>query len=187
MIEQDISCDVCRDLIPLVKDGVASVDSVALVTRHVAHCAECKAERGEEKAASVPSDQSIIKKIRRTLSLRLLAFVVLGVALGLLLRVDETFVYNLFIMPVVGALLYLFGGKQWYFGPCAIACIGAVCQMVALPLTGHETALLSIIGLSIAIGLAYGLLALLGGGIAALFKYAFTRGETKNEKTEDDR
>ena len=34
----DISCDVCRDLMPLVLDDVASEDSAALVRQHTAHC-----------------------------------------------------------------------------------------------------------------------------------------------------
>ena len=33
-IRFDISCEVCRDLMPLVRDGVASADSEALVRVH---------------------------------------------------------------------------------------------------------------------------------------------------------
>ena len=174
---QEISCDVCKDLIPLVKDEVASPDSVALVKNHAAHCPACRAELDEAAPAPIPSDKPIIQKIRRTISLRVLACVALGVALGLSLRLNEMFVYNLFIMPVVGALLYLFSGKKWYYGPGIIAALGSVCRFVTLLLTGQESFDLMVIGISIMAGLTYGLLALLGGGIAALFQYAFAKGE----------
>ena len=38
-----ISCAVCRDLAPLVADGVASADSAALVRAHLAACPSCAA------------------------------------------------------------------------------------------------------------------------------------------------
>lgn len=174
MTEQYISCDVCRDLIPLVRDEVASEDSVALVREHVAHCPACLAELGEA-AAPVPSDGAALQKVRRAISLRVWALVALGVALGLSLRLDESFLYNLFFMPAVGALLYLFGGKKWYFGPCVIAAAGGFCRLAVFLLTGEGGVGLPEAGLCALAGLACGLLALLGGGIAALFRYAFGR------------
>ena len=39
-----ISCEVCRDLAPLVADGVASEQSAALVRAHLAACPACAAE-----------------------------------------------------------------------------------------------------------------------------------------------
>ena len=40
--ETEISCAVCRDLIPLVQDGVASPESEALVKAHLQTCPECR-------------------------------------------------------------------------------------------------------------------------------------------------
>ena len=170
-MEREISCDVCRDLIPLVRDEVASADSIALVERHVAYCPACRAELGNITPAPAPSDNSVIQKLRRAISLRAAALVGLGTVLGLSLQWDETFVYNLAIMPAVGAVLYLFCGKKWYCGPCILAMVGSMYQLVAL---GRDA-----IGLAVWIGFSYGLLALLGGGIAALFRYAF--GKKKGE------
>ena len=34
----EITCDVCMDLIPLVQDGVASQDSVLAVENHIKNC-----------------------------------------------------------------------------------------------------------------------------------------------------
>ena len=38
----EISCQVCLDLIPLVKDNVASEDSKKLVLEHIRQCEACK-------------------------------------------------------------------------------------------------------------------------------------------------
>lgn len=38
----EISCEVCMDLLPLVQDGVASGDSVRAVEAHVAACQHCR-------------------------------------------------------------------------------------------------------------------------------------------------
>ena len=38
-----IPCEVCRDLAPLVADGVASEQSAALVRAHLAACPACAA------------------------------------------------------------------------------------------------------------------------------------------------
>ncbi|MUT97691.1 MAG: hypothetical protein EP147_19310 [Subdoligranulum sp.] len=40
-----IPCAVCRDLMPLVQDGVASPESEALVKAHLAACPACRALR----------------------------------------------------------------------------------------------------------------------------------------------
>ena len=39
-----ISCDICMDLIPLVKDGIASEDSCDAVKKHISKCEKCKVE-----------------------------------------------------------------------------------------------------------------------------------------------
>ena len=41
-VETKIPCAVCRDLIPLVQDGVASPESEALVKAHLQTCPECR-------------------------------------------------------------------------------------------------------------------------------------------------
>ena len=43
-IKMKISCDVILDLIPLVKDGVASDDSSTIVKEHIKNCESCRAE-----------------------------------------------------------------------------------------------------------------------------------------------
>ena len=37
-----ITCDICMDLMPLVRDGVVSEDSVTAVMNHISDCEDCK-------------------------------------------------------------------------------------------------------------------------------------------------
>ena len=69
-IVSDISCDVCRDLIPLVADGVASEDSEALVHAHVTHCPACQAyldSGGIQLPAPEPDAARVLGRIQRKL------------------------------------------------------------------------------------------------------------------------
>ena len=48
----EISCDICRDIIPLVKDGIASDDSVSAVKKHIDNCENCRKKFGQEIEAT---------------------------------------------------------------------------------------------------------------------------------------
>lgn len=50
-IRFDISCEVCRDLMPLVRDGVASADSEALVRAHTEALRWLPHDAGKRNAA----------------------------------------------------------------------------------------------------------------------------------------
>lgn len=39
----DIGCEICKDLLPLVEDGVASEASRAAVAAHLERCPDCRA------------------------------------------------------------------------------------------------------------------------------------------------
>ena len=71
-----IPCAVCRDLMPLVQDGVASPESEALVKAHLAACPACRALRQGADAPAVPElpapdDGKILQKLRRRRGQRL--------------------------------------------------------------------------------------------------------------------
>jgi len=53
-----ITCDMCKDLMPLVKDGIASEDSRLAVTEHLKECEDCK--KGECKKHEVSESVSIL-------------------------------------------------------------------------------------------------------------------------------
>ncbi len=38
-----LSCEICMDLIPLVRDGAASEESREAVEAHIAECPDCRA------------------------------------------------------------------------------------------------------------------------------------------------
>ena len=57
-----ISCDICMDLIPLVKDGIASEDSCDAVTKHISKCEKCKVEFDEIKEKKKINNEDIKSK-----------------------------------------------------------------------------------------------------------------------------
>ena len=85
-----IPCAVCRDLMPLVQDGVASPESEALVKAHLAACPACRALRQGTDAPAVPElpapdDGKILQKLRRRYSTHLLLLAFVGIAAGVAL------------------------------------------------------------------------------------------------------
>ena len=81
--ETEIPCAVCRDLIPLVQDGVASPESEALVKAHLQTCPECRtlwqAGGGQALPQSLPApdDARLLQKIRHKYNTGLLMFAAL--------------------------------------------------------------------------------------------------------------
>ena len=100
-IRFDISCEVCRDLMPLVRDGVASADSEALVRVHTERCGGCRTMLESETPPehSMPDDARVLRRLRW----RLLAQSVLF-ALWLTSRAGG--VYLAWWLPLVGAACY---------------------------------------------------------------------------------
>ena len=83
-----IPCAVCRDLMPLVQDGVASPESEALVKAHLAACPACRALRQGADAPVVPAlpapdDGKILQRLRRRYSMHLLLLAFAGIAAGI--------------------------------------------------------------------------------------------------------
>ena len=61
-----ISCDICMDLIPLVRDGVASADSAAAVEEHLKTCPACRKAFGKGIPAPAKEKENLIKIGNRT-------------------------------------------------------------------------------------------------------------------------
>ena len=68
MKENNIGCDIARDLMPLVIDEAASAESTAAVEAHVSGCAECRKTMEDMRAASAiqaaPAEEPDTKFIR---------------------------------------------------------------------------------------------------------------------------
>lgn len=107
-----IPCAVCRDLMPLVQDGVASPESEALVQAHMAVCPACRALRQGADAPAVPElpapdDGKILQKLRRRYSTHLLLLAFVGIAAGVALGYTGSGNWVILLLPLVwGVLTY---------------------------------------------------------------------------------
>lgn len=103
----EISCDVCLDLIPIVKDNVASQASKKLVEEHIELCEECKELYNSfENEEIMIDDTNVIKKIKKQIFIFTLAMIVIASMVGLALSETMGMFYNILIMPSIGILGY---------------------------------------------------------------------------------
>ena len=101
----EISCGVCMDLIPLVRDGVAGEESTEAVVRHIASCEACASLYREEAAPPVDMKKSF-DRFRRRLQLTITMLMMFGIFFGLSLTMSGELFYNSVIMPLIGGLGY---------------------------------------------------------------------------------
>lgn len=113
----DITCRICMDLIPLVRDGVASEDSCRAVLAHIRSCPQCAAAYEAPPPEVDDRRPELERMIRRTqtFSAMLMMF---GMVFGLTLTAGSSVFYNVLIMPMIGALGYmLFRGRAFWLIP----------------------------------------------------------------------
>lgn len=86
-----ISCDVILDLIPLVKDNVASDESVKLVAEHIKSCEKCQLEfEGHTlPMQAVIDDKKVISSIKKKLFFAMSALLLIGAFMGMALNKDS--------------------------------------------------------------------------------------------------
>lgn len=100
----NISCEIIKDLLPLYKDDVCSIESQKLIEEHLQSCAECKklweqmsidinVEKKELNFEEAKSIERLSKKWNRKLMLSMIK----GILLTLLILAIIAFVLNLFI------------------------------------------------------------------------------------------
>lgn len=71
---QALPCGVVQDLMPLVRDGVASPESEAMVRAHLDECEDCRtlwealSTQGPAPAAQ-PDDSAVLHKVKARVSL----------------------------------------------------------------------------------------------------------------------
>lgn len=128
----EISCDLCMDLIPLVKDGVASEDSRAAVERHIASCDACAALYNGETPPQVDVKKSF-EKFRRSVQLSSAMLMMFGIFFGLSLTASSELFYNTLIMPIIGALgYYIFRWKALYSVPILLLITHFVTNLIGV-------------------------------------------------------
>lgn len=99
----NISCDVISDLIPLVKDNVASEDSIKLVTDHLKSCERCKLEFGSTLPIQDEfDDRRVISSIKKKLFLAMSALLLIGAFIGMALNKNSHSNFMPTIIVVLG-------------------------------------------------------------------------------------
>lgn len=179
----DMHCNVILDLIPLVKDGVASTESSHLVKAHVKGCESCKVELDAFEDIRIDQlqikDQKIIFDIKRSIYITQMFVLVIGAIIGIALSNSMGMFYNFIIMPIIGGVSFITFKRKWVVAPLVIFIVTYSWQTF---LTLLENGL-SWAGLSVGLfySSVYTFLVALGVVITILLKFAFKKGE-KNEK-----
>lgn len=113
----EISCNVCMDLIPLVQDGIASADSREAVEQHISKCESCAACYSGEIPPVADTDK-LITDVRRKVQFFFIMLLMFGIFFGLGLTASSELFYNSLIMPIVGVFGYvIFRWKSLYAVP----------------------------------------------------------------------
>lgn len=174
-----LTCDVIQDLIPLVKDGVASDDTIVIVNEHIKNCDECKSELNvlefkSEDTASV-KDEMIITSIKRSIYMTQLTILIVGTGIGLALTNTMGMFYNFIIMPFIGGISFLTFKRKWYLTPMVIFILNYLWQTIMHLLSDGFNWYNLLIGIYFSI--YYTVLVISGVVIAMLLKFALKKGD----------
>lgn len=186
MSDNKINCDICRDLIPLVGDGVASAESEKAVRAHTAECRECALLLDGKLVPALPPSESprTLLRVKRRLTILYTALMMLGVFFGLSITASEEMFFNCLIMPIVGVCGYLvFRWKALFMIPIILFVSCPMVSAVGVAVHGNGDFDLATM---LMMTFIYCLFALGGIVIAMLLHFAF--GGIKNEgsdKNED--
>lgn len=181
----EISCDVCLDLLPLVTDGIASDASRNAVLQHIAGCESCRmlSENGVTAAPEL-NEKRVLQSIKRRLALSALAMIVLGALLGVGLSDSSLVFYNVLLMPTVGALGYYGLREKAYLVPLVM--LPSVCGWYLLKYFFSGNLAREGIGVLVSApywALIYAGLAALGSFIAFLLHFAFRKEPGTDART----
>lgn len=85
-----ISCDVAEDLMPLVKDGIASEGSTQLLKGHIAECQTCKTLFESQGYLPTKSSAPQVRKLKWVLFTAMGALIIIGSLIGYFLSSANT-------------------------------------------------------------------------------------------------
>lgn len=175
----EFTCDICRDLIPLVKDGVASADSENAVKIHLKNCPKCSAVFDGKPLPEPPEipeklPKKALLRVKQWLALIYSAVLLFGLYFALTLTGSRDMNISLLIMPFAGVFGYLaFRWKAVYILPAVMVVLQTLMSETGNLKGGGYLAIDKVLK----VVLAYYLLALAGMVITVLLKFAF--GKTK--------
>ena len=173
-----VTCQMITDLIPLVKDKIASEDSEVAVLKHVETCDSCREEFEIFPELSTSNttinDQKLISNLKRNIYITQSVVLLIGAIIGIALTDTMGMFYNFIIMPLIGAISYFFFKRKWLYIPLMIFLATYTFSTIRIFLVEgfrweffyHGYVFFSFI---------YAGLVVLGAIIAILLKYAFTK------------
>lgn len=175
----DISCDLCMDLIPLIKDGAASRDTQEAVAKHTKQCAACRALLTQEPEPQM-DDRRVLRTLQQRLGIGALLLIVVGAFLGVGFSNSQAVFYNIFIMPAIGALGYVALRKKAFLTPLGLFVFACLMPLIQMLIRGAfpEGEVASVFFWA----LLYGILCALGTIIAALLHFAFRKEGAPRER-----
>lgn len=176
-----ISCDVCQDLIPLVKDQVASHDSILLVEEHTKECEYCRECFLDGKVDFSPpiDDQRVINNIHKGLYRISILILFVGGLIGVGLSSGMGMFYNFLIMPFLGAFGCFILSHKWYYVPLGIFSISVIWMFIYNLQDGmlKEGYIVEAFTGAFFFSTIYCILTFLGIIITMLLKYAFRKSK----------
>lgn len=171
-----ISCDTCLDLIPLVKDGVASEDSKKLLEDHMETCETCKEIYESFNQQEIAMDEKdVLGKIKKQILMVSIGVIVIASMVGLALSETMGMFYNILIMPAVGLISYLALEEKSYSVPGVLFIFSYIWIFIKYIGEGMlgEGLIAGVFITPIYWSVIYSLLCGLGVIIGFLLKYAF--------------
>ncbi|MBC8590915.1 zf-HC2 domain-containing protein [Wansuia hejianensis] len=172
---KDISCNIIEDLIPLVKDGIASDESMEIVKEHIRSCDLCKMclEESHIENYTIPKveDKEILALIKRRVFMVQIVILMMGAIIGVALTNSMGMFYNFMIMPIMGALSFIALKQRWYIGTLAVMILAYLWQIVDFIIS--EEFIWEMLYGALFISIIYGGLVVLGVIIALLLRFAF--------------
>ena len=168
-----ISCEICKDLIPLVQDGVASRQSCDAVYEHIEHCHACAQLFHSSNTNEEVDETRILKKTKKLINSVLTVMLFVFIVTGVFLTDGMNVMMNTVIMPVTGTISYIvFRRSAFWRTPVIIAVFTALYHLLSVL---QENGGYGDIGGVVIFTLLYSLFAFCGIVIAALLHYAFRK------------
>lgn len=171
-----IDCDICLDLMPLVKDGIASDGSRQAVEEHLKTCPSCRALWDGGPPPSTNGEKAFLK-FQRQIQIFSAMVMMFGIFFGLSLTAGGDIFYNTLIMPVIGGLGYfIFRWKALYNVPILLLLTHGVTNLFGLMRGVEHLDLYSLLMWTV----LYSIFALIGVLIAGLLHFSL-RKENQHE------
>lgn len=186
---EPVSCAVVQDLMPLVRDGVASPESEALVKAHIETCASCRALWDALPAAeaqpALPDDDAVLHKVKARVSLWLLLVVVIGLMLGMAIMNSGRAIGLIFVIfPLTCGVARWFDDGVWKLVPVLAAAIALIQSLpslfAAMEFTTFASALFSYLRGACPPAVLLAVICLVGALTASLLRYA-VKGKGKDK------